>query len=107
MRYVYWFIIAGLVWNCVWGEIAARKYRSTIARLRLELKFATDDRDKMFTEYQDLKAKIVDKATPKVVAHIPKRYTGAQLRVLNDKLNAQATADMQERPNSEILREQA
>lgn len=107
MTYVYWFIIAGLVFNCIRYSFIINDYRNMVRSLRNEIKLITDDRDKMFTEYQDLKAKIVKKATPEVRTVIPKRYTGPQLRTMNDRLNAKQTAEFQERPNSEILNEVA
>jgi hypothetical protein len=105
MTYVYWIIIAGLVFNCVRYSLANSELHSVIKSLRSDVKFTKDDRDKIFTEYADLKAKIVAKASPEVRTVLPKRYTGPQLRVLNDRLNAQA--GIQERPNSEILSEVA
>jgi hypothetical protein len=103
MKYVYWFIIAGLVFNCIRYSFVVSDYRNIVRGLRNEVKMIGADREKMFTEYQDLRGKIVAKADPEVRTSIPKRYTGSQLRVLNDRLNAQA--GVQERPNSEILNE--
>ena len=103
MIFVYWFIIAGLVWNCIYFSNKLRYQRGVIADLRVKIIDLTFERDFAKVEYQDLKAKIVEKAAP-IHRAVPKVYTGAQLRVLNDRLNAQA--GIQERPNSEILKEQ-
>lgn len=100
-------IIAWLIVHHVIYARGLRRQRETIQSLKSAVKYAEQDRDKMFAEYNDLKARIVDKAQPKVVNHIPKRYTGAQIRIMNDRLNAKQSAELQERPNSEILKETA
>ena len=105
MTYIYWLIIAGLVWNCVYFSRAYHKQVAIISELRFQVKLLGDDRDRVYDDYQTLKAKIIKRATPEVVSSVPRRYTGPQLRVLNDRLNAQATESLQERPNSEVLKE--
>lgn len=106
MMWILWVIIIGLVWNCVYYSRKVQSQRATITDLRVKIVDLTFERDFAKVEYQDLKAKIIQKATPEVVNRIPKKYTGPQLRVLNDRLNAQQSAELQDRPNSEILKEQ-
>lgn len=109
MTYVYWFLVAGLVFNYIVNLNRHRAQSKTIRILRAELDGLRTILDDTFKEYTALKAKIVEKAatSPKVREADPKRYNGAQLRVMNDRLNAQMTEELQERPNSEILKEQA
>lgn len=52
-----------------------------------------------------LREKTLTRTDPKA-QDVPKRYSGPQLRRMSDQVNAADVAAMQERPNSEILKEQ-
>lgn len=91
------FIILGLA-----GWVAYERHYGSLWRNEAEL-FARE-----ILEYREARKKeqLERKTlTPKaeVVEHLPKRLSGAQLRRLNDSVNVKMWVD--ERPNSEILKE--
>ena len=83
-------------------RIQKADHREVVAVLRLRAHSAED-------HLSLLKAKLEQKAAVKVqqAEQKPKPLSGPQLRRMNEQANVQQWAEFQERPNSEVLKEQS
>ena len=101
--YVLYVIAFSLAGCSLWLKYSRDRYRESAQSLAKELvELRADPRLAKLTEGEK------PLTSPKVrVQTPPKRLSGAQLRRVAERVNAADMEAMQERPNSEILKEQA
>ena len=74
MTYVYWFIIAGLIWNCVYFSRACRKQAETIQATQISgCEYISEERDSALADYPGSEGeRLSKKATPEDQGDDPK-----------------------------------
>lgn len=93
-------IILGLY--TTWDAFSSRRL---LARSRESERLAVARYDELLAKVE-ARAKVPLTQTKARAQDAPKRFTGPQLRRMAEHVNVEAFAGLQERPNSEILKEQ-
>ena len=105
MKLAIWILSVLLVSQYAWSVYLAYwrdRYRESAKALAEEVvKLHSDPR----LAPQFVPGKFLTRPAPKA-QDTPKRLSGAELRRASDRVNVEAFASLQERPNSEILQEQ-